>query len=314
MNILYVDFNCKIKIFMNTAETTTTSWEYSVIDNPVGAFIVKIIWGVLLIVFLFLLAKLVSSLIKKSIIRHTKSISDDGAIKIWNLIGSISFYVLILFAIFVGFEVMGLEISLLISWISLWLWLAFKDVLGNMFAWIMILYTKEFKIWDVIEVDLSDHYFGRIEEITVRYTTLRTLDLRQVVIPNITLISTPIRTFSSEELVRLNTVIQVHYDSDLSKVIEVLKESINSINFVKNKENTKVFVTNFGENGIDIKCLFFFDPNDWLIGEVAIGLVNEKIGKVFDENKIRIPYPHTTLTFENKEQTQKILDKVSENI
>lgn len=299
---------------MNTsADQTALWWEYSVIDNPIWAFIIKIVWWILLIVFLLLVSKLIATLIKRSFVKHTKSVSDEWAIKIWNLISSVSFYLLVIFSFFIGFEVMWFEISILIWWISLWLWLAFKDVLWNMFAGIMILYTKEFKIWDIIEVELTEHYFGRIEEITIRYTTIRTLDLRQVIIPNITLITTPIKTFSSEELVRLNTVVQVHYDSDMNKVIETLKNTINSIDFVENKENTKIFVTNFWENGIDVKCLFFFDPNQGIIWEVAVWVVNEKIDQAFKENGIKIPYKQTTLTFENSQDTQKFFDDIKKN-
>jgi len=60
-----------------------------------------------------------------------------------------------------------------------------------------------------------------------------------------TLISVPIKTFSSEDLVKLNIVLGIHYNSDVSKSIKVITETINSFDFVKEKENTKVFVTNF---------------------------------------------------------------------
>ena len=82
-----------------------------------------------------------------------------------------------------------------------------KEILGNMIAGIMILYTKEFKLGDIIEVQADETYFGRIEEITIRYTIIRTLDLRQVVIPNLKLISVPIKTFSAEQLVKLGTTV-----------------------------------------------------------------------------------------------------------
>ncbi|HCB51916.1 TPA: hypothetical protein DEP21_05130 [Patescibacteria group bacterium] len=58
----------------------------------------------------------------------------------------------------------------------------------------------------MIEINADQLYFGRIEEITIRYTVIRTLDLRQVIIPNMTLISTPIKTFSSEDLVKLTAI------------------------------------------------------------------------------------------------------------
>jgi spermidine/putrescine-binding protein len=60
-----------------------------------------------------------------------------------------------------------------------------------------------------------------------------------------TLISVPIKTFSAEDLVKLNILLCVHYSSDIPKAIQVITETINSFDFVKEKENTKVFVTNF---------------------------------------------------------------------
>jgi hypothetical protein len=42
-----------------------------------------------------------------------------------------------------------------------------------------------------------------------------------------TLISSPIKTFSAEEIIRLETVAFVHYDSDVGKCIEIVKNTIN---------------------------------------------------------------------------------------
>jgi len=169
-----------------------------------------------------------------------------------------------------------------------------------MIAWIMVLYTKEFKLWDIVEINADQVYFGRIEEITIRYTIIRTLDLREVIIPNMTLISVPIKTFSSEDLVKLNFIIWIHYDSDVSQAIQVIIDAINSFEFVKEKENTKVFVTNFGASSIDLKWLFCFDPKCGLLTDYAIWAINEKINNAFKQNGIQIPYNMVTLTFENQ--------------
>ena len=139
--------------------------------------------------------------------------------------------------------------------------MAFKEILGNMIAGIMILYTKEFKMGDIVEINADQVYFGRIEEITIRYTIIRTLDLRQVILPNMTLISVPIKTFSAEPIIKLTTVFGVGYDSDTTKVIELVKEIVNSFEFVKEKNTTKVFVSSFAASWIEIKVLFSFDPN-----------------------------------------------------
>jgi len=125
----------------------------------------------------------------------------------------------------------------------------------------MILYTKEFKLGDLVEIQADQVYFGRIEEITIRYTVIRTLDLRQVVLPNMTLISVPIKTYSAEPVVKLTVFQRAHYDDDPTKVIEVMKNAINSIDFVKNKENTKVFVNDWLDSYVEYKSYFEFDPN-----------------------------------------------------
>lgn len=121
-----------------------------------------------------------------------------------------------------------------------------------------------------------------------------------------TMISEPIKTFSSEDLVKLNTIIWISYKSDITKAIEVLKDTINSFDFVKSKENTSVFVLDFWSSSVDLKCLFCFDPKCGIIWEVAIWEINEKITKAFKENDINFTYPHLTVNFENQVDNTKI--------
>ncbi|RYZ32340.1 MAG: mechanosensitive ion channel [Propionibacteriaceae bacterium] len=58
---------------------------------------------------------------------------------------------------------------------------AFKDILQNLLAGILILLTRPFRIGDQI---VSGAHEGTVEDIAVRSTSLRTYDNRRVVIPN----------------------------------------------------------------------------------------------------------------------------------
>ncbi len=296
---------------MNTQETTTApSWANAVTDSQLWGYILKISTGVFALIFLLLISKIIAGMVRRNIRKNMEETNPAGATKVWKLMWNMAFYVLVIFAFFISFEIMGMNIWLLISWVSLWLWLAFKEILWNMFAGMMILYTKEFKMWDIIEIQSDQIYFGRIEEITIRYTVIRTLDLRQVVIPNMTMISKPIKTFSSENIVKLNTILGIHYDSDVSKAIQVVTDAINSFDFVQDKDNTTVYVTNFGDSAIDLKCIFCFDPNCGIIWDFAIWYINEKISEEFNKNGIQIPYNHSTLTFEKQEEKEKLLNNL----
>jgi small-conductance mechanosensitive channel len=257
------------------------------------------------------MSKIIAGIVRKNIRKNMAETNPVGAKKIWKLMWNMAFYVLVIFAFFISFEIMWMNIWLLISWVSLWLWLAFKEILWNMFAGMMILYTKEFRMWDIIEIQSDQTFFGRIEEITIRYTVIRTLDLRQVVIPNMTMISKPIKTFSSENIVKLNTIVWIHYDSDVSKAIQVVTQAINSFDFVQSKDNTTVYVTNFGDSAIDLKCIFCFDPNCGIIWDFAIWYINEKISEEFNKHCIKIPYKHSTLTFEKPEEKEKLLNNLT---
>jgi len=289
------------------SENSASLWIFWIDSSQIRLYVIKILWWIAAIAILLLISKIIAWIVKKNILKSS-TISDNKHIdKIASLIWNIVFYVMVIFSLFVGFEIMWFSVGLILWWISFWVWLAFKEILWNMIAGIMVLYTKEFKLWDIIEIKADQIYFWRIEEITIRYTIIRTLDLREVIIPNMTLISVPIKTFSSEDLVKLNFIIRVHYNSDIAKVIETITYSINSFEFVKEKENTKVFVTEFWSNSINLKCLFCFDPKCWLLTDYAIWKINEKINEEFNKNWITIPYNMVTLTFEkDKDKNQTI--------
>ena len=241
------------------AQTQSSSWWNRFTDIikiwDLWSLLLKLGIAVLIVILLLFLSKLLSDFVKKKLIANLTSEKDEYSRKVAVLISDIVFYILIVFSIFIWFEILWFNVWVILGWISFWIWFAFKEILGNMIAWIMILTTKEFKLWDIIEVqDWSNFYFWRIEEITIRYTLIRTLELRKVIMPNLNLITLPIKTFTSEDFVRLETILSVHYDTDLEKASEVIKEAINWLDFIIEKDKTKILVDTFGDSWIILKA------------------------------------------------------------
>ncbi|AHB41541.1 hypothetical protein P148_SR1C00001G0751 [candidate division SR1 bacterium RAAC1_SR1_1] len=274
-------------------------------DNVVVIYVFKIIGAILVILFLLMISKIVANIVSKKIVQNSTE-GNKHIDKIGKLIHDIVFYILVIFSFFIGFEIVGFNVGLIIGGISFGVGLAFKEILGNMIAGMMMLYTKEFKLGDIVEIYADQTYFGRIEEITIRYTIIRTLDLRQVIVPNMTLITVPIKTFSSEDLVKLSAVFGVHYDSDVPKVLKIVTDTINAFNFTKEKASTKTFVSNFADSYIEIKSFFYFDPKCGIVPEVALGEINEKINDAFITNNIAVPYNMLTVTFENPKDKEHL--------
>ena len=278
-------------------------------NSTVVSYGLKIVGAIAVILLLLLISKFIAGIVRRNILKSSDK-NNKNADKIAKLMHDIVFYILVIFSFFIGFEMVGFNVGLIVGGISFGVGLAFKEILGNMVAGIMILYTKEFKLGDIIEINADQVYFGRIEEITIRYTIIRTIDLRQVVIPNTTLISVPIKTYSSETLIKMMVPFRAHYDSDVPKVIEIIKTTVNTCDFIKEKDNTKVFLSEYLDSSIEFKAFISFDPNGWLLPEMVKGHIYEKINDEFAKNNINIPYNISTLTFETPEDKTFIEKKI----
>lgn len=183
-----------------------------------------------------------------------------------------------------------------------------------MLAGLMVLTNNDYKLGDIIVIDDDKkEYFGRIEELTIRYTVIRTFDLRRVIVPNLKMVTKPIKTFDTEELVRLETRVTIHYSTSVEKATDIIKNAVNSVKLVKEKKSTKVMLEKMGNHGLEMRVYFYIDPSSGVLIPVSISQVNEAIFDAFNKEGIVIPYPHTTVTVDHNDKnligTALYLDK-----
>lgn len=284
---------------MDETQTTQTESWVSFFDlisrSEVWVFLFKLLLAIVVVGLLVLLSRFFSKFISTRL-RDNSIWNDEYTKKISSLVGEIIFYTLFVVSLLIGLTIVGIDFGWILWWISFGIWFAFKDILWNMFAGIMVLTNKEFKLGDIIVIEDDQEYFGRVEEITIRYTVIRTFDLRKVIIPNLTLITKPVRTYDSEEIIRLETIFTVHYGTDLYQATQIIVAAVNALDFTKEKESTKVNIMKFNQSGVDLQVFFYFDPKGGKIIPVATSEVHKAIMDALRKNNIVIPYPHTTLT------------------
>ena len=119
---------------------------------------------------------------------------------------------------------------------------------------------------------------GRIEEINMKDTIIRTFDFRRVVVPNAKFVTSAIKTFSLESVLRLEIDLSVSINQDIDKLLDVTKEHVDKQDFVSFKEYTQVFVDSFNEKTCNIKIEFCFNPNagiptDMMKSKIQAGLI-----------------------------------------
>jgi small conductance mechanosensitive channel len=165
-----------------------------------------------------------------------------------------------------------------------------KDYLAGFF----ILLENQYRVGDVVRIaDIA----GLVEEITLRRTVLRDLDGIVHSVPNGEI---KVASNFTKEWSRVNMNVSVAYGEDLDHVIEVVnrigKEMAEDPNWgpLILTPPQVLRVDAFEDSGIAIKILGDTKPiQQWAV----MGELRRRIKKVFDEEGIEIPWPHTKVYF-----------------
>lgn len=276
------------------------------LNNPFVVFIGKLILAIIVLIVLVIISKIISWTIKKKLLKNAAVDNEEYISKVANLVWDVIFYILLIFSIFISFQIIGFDLTILLWWLSFWIWFAFKEILWNMLAGILVLTTKDYRIWDVIEVKWVTwvwyDYFWHIEEITIRYTSIREFNNQKVIIPNLVLITNPVKTFTSEETIRWEARVLIGFKSDVKKATNKIIEAINSQPYITNKEDTSVICDTIGSDWINILVRYHYDPNWEMRFPYVRSRVNDIVIKTLIENDIDIAYTHRTLTLEKNDQ------------
>lgn len=253
-------------------------------ENPFVMKLIQVLLAIVVTGILLFLSKFIASIIKNKINKHFKFRHQESVDKVANLVGDLVFYAMSVFSLFIGFKIVGIDFSLLMGGISIGIWFAFREVLSNLVAGLMIFSTKEFKIGDIVNVsakvehpDKKESLFGRIEEITIRYIVVRTFDLRRVVIPSLKFVSSTVKTYTSEDIIRDEVDFTIDIASDITKTIETLKTAVNELPYISNKDYTDIVVTGYDMKIIKMQCVYAFDPNAGALNHTVGGAVLQKI-------------------------------------
>lgn len=151
---------------------------------------------------------------------------------------------------------------------------AAQKTLGNVLAGIQIALTQPLLIDDIVTVEGE---FGQIEEITLTYVTVRTWDLRRLIVPITQLVEKPFQNWSRVSTELLGTVIlYLDYQVPMGELRKELKRLVEN-NPKWDKRVCGLQVTDTTEHAIQVRALMSgADPGKLgdLRCEVREGLIN----------------------------------------
>lgn len=168
---------------------------------------------------------------------------------------------------------------------------AFKDVLQNFFAGILILWRRPFIVGDEIKVGT---YEGTVEEITTRSTRVKTYDGERAVLPNGDVYTNAVlvRTAYNNRRVRLN--VGIGYKDSIERARSIIREVLKKTEGVMHEPAPSVFVSELAPSSVNFNVFFWTNSRQTSVLRV-IDSATTAIKLALDEAGIDIPYPHTVV-------------------
>ncbi len=163
-----------------------------------------------------------------------------------------------------------------------------QKVVGNFISGIILLMDRSIKPGDVIETQGT---YGTINRLAARYTSVITRDGTEFLIPNEDMITQPVINWShSHRLVRRRVPVQVSYNSDIRKAMDLMVAAASEESRVLNNPAPRTLLKGFGADGVDLELRMWIEDPQHGVSNIASDVMLH-IWDKFHEEGIEFPYP-----------------------
>ncbi len=251
----------------------------------------KVIKIAIIIGLMYVAIRIFNKVIDKSLERRKKTrfgMDEKKANTLAGILKNIVKYVLYFLGIIAILDLFGIETSSLIATAGIGgLAIGFgaqslvKDVITGFF----ILFEEQFNVGDYIQVG---EYEGIVEEMGVRVTKVRDFSGELHIIPNSSIVVVTNKTTGA---MRALVEINVPYNEDINRIIEILEEVCNEIKYSSEDivEGPNVLgISDLGEYNTKLSIIAKTKPMaQWEVERE----IRKKIKDAFERENIQQPYP-----------------------
>lgn len=242
---------------------------------------IHLLAAVVILIIGFRIARTVQKMLSRSFERM------DMEISLRKFLLSMVYAMVCVLTIFIAADKLGISSASIVAILGsagLALSLSLQNMLSNFAGGVIILLMKPFKVGDYIVCGSEE---GTVTAIGLVYTTLSTVDSKQVILPNGSLSNTNLTNVTAQDKRRLEVKVGIGYRSDLKKAKEILYGLFVNHPLVMKDQEVIIFVDSLGESSVVIAVRGWVATSDYwnLKWELT-----EKLKLAYDEAGIEIPY------------------------
>ncbi|MFC5284552.1 mechanosensitive ion channel family protein [Pedobacter alpinus] len=227
----------------------------------------------------------------------TESKTDDQLVPFMRELSKI---LMIIFGVFVVMgAVFDMNVATIIAGLGiggLAIALAAQDTLQNLLGSFTIFADKPFVVGDLVHVA---GYDAVVEKVGFRSTVVRTLDKTLVIIPNKSMIDSPLENLTLRNLRRVKFNVGVVYGtpaSTIKKICDDIQAYIDKHH--ETSMDTLVTFDSFGESSLNIQVLYYIEIVDYNIYMKIKQEINFKVMEIVLNNGADFAFPSRTIYHE----------------
>jgi len=173
--------------------------------------------------------------------------------------------------------------------------LAAQDTIRNFFGSLMIFADKPFNVGELI--NLEDK-FGKVVEVGVRTTKVRTLEGHMLTIPNGNLANMTIHNIGKRDFIRRVFDVAIPYNTSPDKVdraVEIIRDILEDHEGMNPDFPPRVFFEGLNSHSLNIKVYYWYHPPDFWQYMAFTETVNREILSRFNSEGIEFAFPTQTI-------------------
>jgi MscS family membrane protein len=242
----------------------------------------------------WLVVRTIDALVEEYVVPLVEKSESDLDDQLMPLVRKIFKLILWSMGIIIGLNNAGFDVAALIAGLGiggLALALAAQDTVKNIFGGIMVYLDKPFRVNDRIIIDGFD---GFVEEVGVRSTRIRTLEGRQITIPNARFSEEPIENVTREPSRKITVKLGMTYSTtpdNMAMAMRLLREI--GLSHPGTSEEVLVTFNTWGEFALGIQFIYFINPEADILQVQSE--VNMAILRKFNEAGLEFAYPTQTI-------------------
>jgi small-conductance mechanosensitive channel len=262
-----------------------TSWSFGEVSFSIGGIMTFVV-GVLVAVYA---SRAVRFLLNEEILSRLPW--PTGA---KSTTATLAYYAVLFGGLLLALSAAGVQTSqftLIVGALGVGIGFGLQNVVNNFVSGLILMFERPIEPGDIIDVDTLQ---GRVMEIGLRATRIKTWEGAEVVVPNGTLLSGNLINWTlSDSTRRVEVAVGVAYGTDIRRVLEILSRVASAQPTAMLDPAPVALFKGFGESSLDFVLRFW--TLDASLAHVARSEAGAAVSEALAAEGIEIPFPQRDL-------------------